>query len=570
MALALLLVLGGYFALRSGSNLPSWLGGPGKNKEVWTKPVRADCRLDPANLPQTSQSGQPINNLHTCEDAILDAHGERVEITGINWFGMETGTYSPHGLWTRNWQSMLDQIVSLGYNTVRLPFSNEALRPGTMPTSINYELNQDLNGLTSIQVMDKIIEGAHQRGLKVLLDRHRPDSSGQSSLWYTDTVSETQWIDDWRMLARRYLGNDTVIGADLHNEPKGEATWGTGDPKTDWRMAAEKAGNAILKENPYWLIFVQGIEQYQGDWYWWGGNLMGAKKYPIRLDVPNRLVYSAHDYGPGVYEQGWFEDPSFPRNLPKVFDQHWGYLVKDKMAPVVIGEFGGRSVESTDAEGEWQRTLLTYLQQSGIGFLVWSINPNSGDTGGLLSDDWLTIIKDKKELYQAYLAPPIKSGDGTVFGPPAGDIRLLYRNNAPDANSSVIAFTFRLSNDRPTPLDLSHVEVRYWFSAGDLLGRTMEATVDWSAVGQGNVSTKLQPAAVAGQDHYLQITFGQNTNKVEAYSYSGDTIIRIHKEDWSTFLQTNDYSFVASKDFSPSDKMTVYVDGKLVWGNEPR
>ena len=44
------------------------------------------------------------------------------------------------------------------------------------------------------------------------------------------------------MLARRYLGNDTVIGFDLHNEPHGSATWGDNNTATDWRLAAERAG----------------------------------------------------------------------------------------------------------------------------------------------------------------------------------------------------------------------------------------------------------------------------------------------------------------------------------------
>jgi endoglucanase len=66
----------------------------------------------------------------------------------------------------------------------------------------------------------------------VILDRHRPDSGSQSELWYTSRYSEARWIADWQMLARRYAGNTTVIGADLHNEPHGPATWGDGNQAT--------------------------------------------------------------------------------------------------------------------------------------------------------------------------------------------------------------------------------------------------------------------------------------------------------------------------------------------------
>lgn len=56
-----------------------------------------------------------------------------------------------------------------------------------------------------------------------------------------------------------------MIGADLHNEPHGAATWGSGNTNTDWRLAAERCGNAILSVNTNWLIIVEGIENYQND-----------------------------------------------------------------------------------------------------------------------------------------------------------------------------------------------------------------------------------------------------------------------------------------------------------------
>src|SRR5437588_12565633 len=64
---------------------------------------------------------------------------------------------------------------------------------------------------------------------------------------------------------------------------------------------AERAGNAILAVNPGWLIIVEGIERFGSDAYWWGGNLEGAREFPVRLTRTDKLVYSAHDYGPQVY-----------------------------------------------------------------------------------------------------------------------------------------------------------------------------------------------------------------------------------------------------------------------------
>jgi endoglucanase len=340
----------------------------------------------------------------TVNSKIVDRSGRVVYLTGVSWFGLETGTFCPHGLWARNWQQMLDQIANCGFNSIRLPYSNQLFDAASIPNGIDFTKNPDLEGLTGIEIMDRVVHGAGQRGLLVILDRHRPDAAGQSPLWYTDHVSEKRWIADWVMLAQRYRSEPSVIGADLHNEPHSPATWGDGNVKTDWRLAAERAGNAILAANPDWLIIVEGIDQYNGDGYWWGGSLIGARHFPVRLARHDKMVYSAHDYGPGVWGQNWFSAPDFPHNLPALWQTHWAYLVQEGIAPVWIGEFGGRSV-GNDTEGVWQRSLVAYLKAFGISYAYWCWNPNSGDTGGILEDDWQAVNQAKVDVLSAYQWP---------------------------------------------------------------------------------------------------------------------------------------------------------------------
>src|SRR5207253_2483078 len=155
----------------------------------------------------------------------------------------------------------------------------------------------------------------------------------KGSTVYTDAA----WISDWVLLAKRYAGNATVIGADLHDEPHGSATWGDGNRATDWRLAAQRGGNAILAVNPQWLIFVEGVQQYNLEWAGWGENLRGAAAHPVVLNVSHRLVYSAHDYPASNYPQSWFSDPHYPSNLPAVWDHFWGYLYRQDIAPVYLG-----------------------------------------------------------------------------------------------------------------------------------------------------------------------------------------------------------------------------------------
>ncbi len=331
---------------------------------------------------------------HTSGGQILDSQNQAVKIAGVNWFGLETANFAPHGLWTRSYKEMLDQVKSLGYNTVRLPFSNQAFDSGSLPNGIDFSKNPDLAGLSPIQIMDKVISYAGQIGLRIILDRHRPDASAQSSLWYTGNYPESRWLNDWKMLAQRYNNNPTVIGADLHNEPHDNATWGTNDAATDWKAAAERAGNTILSVNPNLLIIVEGIQNYSNNWYWWGGNLMGVKDHPVNLNVPNRLVYSAHDYPPSVSTQPWFTNGSFPSNLSAIWDSYWGYLQKNNVAPVLMGEFGSKL--QTTQDQQWFDVMIAYLKNTNISWTFWSLNPNSGDTGGLLNDDWVTVNQQKQ------------------------------------------------------------------------------------------------------------------------------------------------------------------------------
>ncbi len=341
------------------------------------------------------------SGLRTKGSLLIDSQGRAVTLQGVNWFGLETEDFAPHGLWARSMDDMLDQIAALGFNCLRVPFSNELLRPESQPKSINFSLNPDLRDLNGQQLLDALVRKAAKRNLWVVLDRHRPTVQGQSELWYTEEISETRWISDWVQLARRYSQQPNVIGADLHNEPHGSATWGSGDQKTDWRLAAERCGNQILEVNPNWLIIVEGVEKVGEKSYWWGSNLASAGHAPVRLKVPGRLVYSVHEYPESVYPQSWLQGPDFPANLPRIWEEHWGYLITQDIAPVFLGEFGSHYRSARDKV--WMQSLIHQIARRKLSFTYWSWNPNSHDTGGLLQNDWSALEATKIELLRPLL-----------------------------------------------------------------------------------------------------------------------------------------------------------------------
>lgn len=339
---------------------------------------------------------------------IVDANGNAVLLRGVNWFGMETEVHVPHGLWKRDYKDMLRQIKSLGYNIIRLPYSVQALRSSNI-SSIDFSIgaNRDFQDKTPLQVMDIIIQEAVKNELLIMLDSHRLNDSTIPELWYGDGFTEADWIDTWKLLANRYRNQGNIVAADLKNEPHGQASWGTGDLTTDWRLAAERCGNAILAINPDWLIVVEGVaknvpnQQLSG--HWWGGNLEGVANNPVRLNIPNKVVYSPHEYGQGVADQPWFNEETFPQNLYTRWEKGFYYIAKNDLAPVLIGEFGGKQTDTTSKEGIWQRQLIDYIKQNNLSFTYWCWNPNSTDTGGILLDDWLNINTEKQELIATLL-----------------------------------------------------------------------------------------------------------------------------------------------------------------------
>ena len=241
---------------------------------------------------------------------------------------------------------------------------------------------------------------------------------------------QTKWLADLRTLAGlgTQLGVDNIIGIDIFNEPW-DYTW------ADWKTLSEAAYTAINQVNPNTLIFVEGISASANNQDGtpatitqvphgnaltnpnWGENLFEAGTNPIGIPK-DRVVFSPHTYGPSVFVQRAFMDPAQsactglegdaagnakcnvvinPTLLRSGWEEHFGYL-KDQGYAIVVGEFGGNldwpkgkaslrdqtrfSYLPVGSDLAWQNAFVDYAVSRGIEGCYWSINPESGDTGG--------------------------------------------------------------------------------------------------------------------------------------------------------------------------------------------
>jgi endoglucanase len=438
---------------------------------------------------------------------IVDSNGDVVRIAGVNWYGFETTDYLAHGLWAQDYKTILNTIKNLGFNVIRIPFSNQMVESNPVPTDYTtYANGQPANGAlvgqTALADLDTIVAYAGSIGLRVILDNHRSEagnSNEANGLWYTSAYPQSNWIADWQALAERYSasrftfnGNPTVIGMDLRNEPHliangySGACW-TGDTETNgsysgcptsltsqnWPVAAQAAGNAILAINPKLLIFVEGNDCYDGTCGWQGGNLMGVASNPVVLNVPHQLVYSAHDYGPNLYAQPWFNSSTTQSSLYAVWNKFWGTINAGGTAPVWLGEFGTDNnisdIENAAAgsQGQWFESLISYLQANpSIGWTYWALNGE--DSYGLLDNNYdATPANAQKESMLASIQFPLSGSGGgsplcatspstpkglTATASSSSSINVSWSPVTPPANCTITSYSvFRSTTSGFTP-----------------------------------------------------------------------------------------------------------------------
>lgn len=340
---------------------------------------------------------QPAPPLHTAGAKIVDSNGNLVRLNATNWYGSESSDYVVAGLQAEPLQTIVNQIKSLGFNAVRLPWSNQMVESN--PVVQNYALaaNPSLEGENALTIYDQVVGALTNAGIMVILDNHSSNAewccstADGNELWYNSQYPQANWIADWQSMARRYAGNPMVIGADLRNEPRGTATWG-GSTATDWHAAAQLGGDAVLGVNPNLLIFVEGVS--------YAGDLSGVANLPVQLSTPNRVVYEAHDYG------YWYSGLAGYSSYVNDITPKWGYLATgSNPQPLWIGEFGTCnsadtcvSSASSGDNGYWFELATSYMQQYGLNWSYWAINGTqstgsgrtwgTAETYGILNTSW--------------------------------------------------------------------------------------------------------------------------------------------------------------------------------------
>ena len=407
---------------------------------------------------------------HTSGNQILDSSGNPVRIAGINWYGFETPDEIAHGLWVQDYHTIINDIAKLGYNTIRIPFSNQMVETPIVPQNLGFNNNTRPHQhrpqgpeRAAGPAEDRHLPPA-QAGLKVILDDHRSEageSAEQNGLWYTSTYTSQNWVNDWVDAGQDVRGQpdrDRVRPAQRaahpgrghlrpgrhlghrrrrHRRPAGLRAGRQRDPRGGPERAdllrghqrEPDASRPAASTPPGGAATCQGVAQF-----------------PVTLSSAGHVVYSAHDYGPNLFQQTWFNSSTTPASLDAVWN-NWGYIYTQDIAPVWVGEFGTDNTAS-DVSSPPPRARRasgsrawcpTCTRNPWMGWTYWALNGE--DSYDLLDSNYdpTPVSALKQSLLAGIQFPLPGAGNGTPppLRPPPGVafVRVLGRRTPGPAAS---------------------------------------------------------------------------------------------------------------------------------------
>ena len=336
----------------------------------------------------------PAGALATDGAQIVDRNGHPVRLACVGWNQVNEGI---------SLDRQTAMMVRDGFNCIRFSWVDATMQ-------------------ADLRMIDRVAAAAAKVGLRLVLDNHTNEpghgdrdnwgAQQANGLWYdlggasdgTDgggnkgTVTDAQFLADWREVARHYAGNATVIAYDLRNEPLDYphmSIWGGGGDR-DIRAMYERVGNAILTIDPAKLIVVEPPSS----------DCRRVRTYPLSLSVPGKLVYSVHEYPGEISAQKVSSGPALIERMNRM----WGWLIDENVAPVFVGEMGSSMV--SDQSRAWAATIVPYLNGlgedglkippggKGVSTDWWAWGHLAGQNpDGTLKADWTTPRPEQEAVY---------------------------------------------------------------------------------------------------------------------------------------------------------------------------
>lgn len=160
----------------------------------------------------------------------------------------------------------------------------------------------------------------------------------------------------------------------------------------------------------------------------------------------------------------------------------------------------------------------------------------------------------------------------TAFAQSVSNISLLDRSHDNDDPDNQLYFQLEIANGGTVAVPLSALTVRYWFT-NETPSDPLEFDCDFAQLNCANITSKFVVLAtpVPKANTYVELGFTAAAGSIPPGGNSGEIQTRTHHVAFSNFQTTQSYSFISDPSFvyKPSMTVTVYLNGVLVWGQEP-
>lgn len=345
----------------------------------------------PTPTPNSSPTPTPIASgyVHVSGRAIVDGSGHQIHLTGSDEGGHllqgEGNTKDQCGqVWQAASPGDIANMKQMGFNTDRIGISWANIEPTAPTVNPDGSLTHHWNA-QYLAAIDSQVQYLKQNGMMAILDMHQAEwspyftsgklcqGSGEPTWLYTTVPNTSGGVDQakceffsniaernvpekpqdgmaaaWKMLAARYAGNATVIGADMFNEPLFSCSTAN--------LAAfyEKEGSAIRSTNSHIILM---YEDNAYDSYMRRGFVLERKP-----NLTNAL-YSWHLYSPD-----WATGQA-PMAAHLARAVNWD-------VPLWIGESdamgGTRSNSMTTSQQQDLNSQMTYFKNNDISWTIWA------------------------------------------------------------------------------------------------------------------------------------------------------------------------------------------------------
>lgn len=303
------------------------------------------------------------------------------------------------------------QVASWGCDHIRLPFNFHSYADYTKDNPADE---------SALEQFDKVLYLCKKNGLNLVFDMHTAPGfhfNAKNNTLFEDREKQIQYVDTWRILAKRYKNEGANIAFDLMNETIVDRGCKSGSIK--WNALWREVANAIHEEAPQRKIIV-------------GGNYFNCINKLDDLDIvdDDRIQYDFHSYFPMMFTHQRIDNPNYTTQVEWPFDsmEHAAYFggpdkissdlighvcidhiweefkpvadfIKKYDKPLYCGEYGVCDYASLESKIRWLKDYREVFSEYGIGHAVWEYTCFTGlvdkKTRKPVSDEMIRIISSK-------------------------------------------------------------------------------------------------------------------------------------------------------------------------------